>query len=336
MKAQNNGEPGDLPAPHHPGSIESFSTNTLVKRGRARAWNEIYSSRLATADFIPRHGNFTAGLEHGGIGQIELVRLTTGPCTIRRTEDHIGERHDERIYSFMIQLHGKGRFSQGGHEAILQRGDVSFCDNGVPHCNDLGGDAEMLLVRVPDDIMQHYIPYPETLRGRPLSAHEGVAPIATAMACSLWKQVERGLDAAHADSVAHQLLDLLITSYSQVYGPEMSGPFPDALTHARALDFIEEMITDPRLNARRAAKAADVTLGELLAMFLRRGDSFSGYVTRRRLDRAARNLRNPRWRGSTISEVAYGVGYNSVPLFTRNFRARFGLSPGDCRRAGLN
>jgi AraC family transcriptional activator of tynA and feaB len=319
-----------------PSKIESFSTDALLHSGRARAWNEIYSAHLAPAEITPSHGDFSAGFALGGLGQLDMVRLITGPCTVHRTANHIEDGRAERIYSFMILLNGEAHFSQGENEVLLRRGDVSFCDIGIPHSNILQGGGEMLLVRVPDDLIQNYLPFPETIRGRALSAQKGVGSIATSLACSLWKQVERGIHSAHADALAHQLLDLFITSYSQAYGTEMSGPFPDAPVHARAVDFIEEMIRDPALNVRRTAAATGISIGQLLAMFIRRGDSFGGFVSRRRLDRAARQLRNPRWRGSTISEIAYSVGYNSVPLFTRTFHSRFGVSPGDYRRAEFN
>src|SRR5690606_23187245 len=77
-------------APARSGAVESFSTEALMHGGRTLAWNAIYSSQLATADFIPRHEDFSAGLELGGLGQLCLARLITGPCTIRRTAEHIG------------------------------------------------------------------------------------------------------------------------------------------------------------------------------------------------------------------------------------------------------
>jgi AraC family transcriptional activator of tynA and feaB len=316
--------------------VERFNTDMLISAGRTRAWNDIYSSRLASADIIPRFRDFSAGLDIGGLGQLGMVRHMTGPCTIRRTADHIDAARQQRVYSFLIQLSGEAHFSQGDRDVTLRGGDVSFCDNGMPHSNSLGGDAEMLLVRVPDDVMRDYLPFPEAIRGRRLCARKGVAAIATSMACSLWRQVERGIESAHADVLAHQLVDLFVTSYSQTYGEEMSGPYADAAVHARATAYIDEMIRDPGLSARGTARETGITTGQLLAMFIQRGDSFGGYVSRRRLDQAARHLRNPRWRGSTISEVAYSVGYNSVPLFNRTFHARFGVSPGDYRRARLN
>jgi AraC-like DNA-binding protein len=315
--------------------MESFTTEALVQGGRAQAWNEIYSTSLSATDFIPQNVDFSAGLKVGELGKIGLARLVTGPCTIRRTDDHISGA-TPRLYSFLIQLNGRGCFLQGANEAVLRRGDFTMCDNAVPHSLSLDDEAEMLLVRVPGELINDYLPYPELLCGRRLPAREGLTPTAAIMACSLWQRLERGFSSAHEDSVAHQLLDMISTSYSVVFGPEINGPFFDAVLHERAISFIEDHIRDVQLNARLVADAIGVMPAELLAMFSRRGDSARAYILRRRLELAARQLRNPRWRGSTVAEMAYGLGFTSLPLFTRAYRRRYGLSPGDYRKAQFN
>lgn len=315
--------------------MESFSTDMLVRTERAQAWNEIYSTRLSATEFIPQNGDFTAGLKVGGLGQIGLARLVTGPCTIRRTDDHI-LGSTPRVYSFLIQLNGHGVFRQGEHESVLGRGDFTMCDNAVPHFYSLDDQAEMLLVRVPGDVINDYLPYPELLCGRRLPAREGLTPTAGVMACSLWQQLERGFNSAHEDSVAHQLLDLISTSYSVVFGPEINGPFCDAVLHARAMSFIEDHLRDALLSSRMVADSVGVSTSELLGMFAGRGDNPRAYILRRRLEVAARQLRSPRWRGSTVAEIAYGLGFTSLPLFTRAYRRRFGVSPGDYRKAQFN
>jgi len=315
--------------------MESFTTETLLQGKRAQAWNEIYSTRLSATDFIPQNVDFSAGLKVGGLGQIGLARLVTGPCTIRRTDDHISGS-TPRLYSFLIQLNGRGHFLQGRNEAVLRQGDFTMCDNAVPHFFSLDDNAEMLLVRVPDDVINDYLPYPELLCGRRLPAAEGLTPTAGVLACSLWQRLERGFSSAHEDSVAHQLLDIISTSYSVVFGPEISGPYLDASMHERAISYIEDHIRDGDLNARGVADALGILPGELMGLFSRRGDSARAYILRRRLELAARQLRSPRWRGSTVAEIAYGLGFTSLPLFTRAYRRRFGMSPGDYRKAQFN
>ncbi len=57
----------------------------------------------------------------------------------------------------------------------------------------------------------------------------------------------------------------------------------------------------------------------------------STYILRRRLEECARQLADPRWRGHSISDIAFGWGFNSAPHFSRSFRELYGTSPRDYR-----
>ncbi len=46
-------------------------------------------------------------------------------------------------------------------------------------------------------------------------------------------------------------------------------------------------------------------------------------------------LGDPRWRGHSITEIAFGWGFNSAPHFTRSFREHFHISPRDYRQQQL-
>jgi AraC-like DNA-binding protein len=65
-------------------------------------------------------------------------------------------------------------------------------------------------------------------------------------------------------------------------------------------------------------------------------ETVSAYVLRRRLEECARQMADPRWRGHSISEIAFAWGFNSASHFTRCFRERYGQSPRDYRREQLD
>jgi AraC family transcriptional activator of tynA and feaB len=60
-------------------------------------------------------------------------------------------------------------------------------------------------------------------------------------------------------------------------------------------------------------------------------ESVSTYILRRRLEECARQLADPRWRGHSISDVAFGWGFNSAPHFSRSFRDLYRTSPREYR-----
>ena len=46
-------------------------------------------------------------------------------------------------------------------------------------------------------------------------------------------------------------------------------------------------------------------------------------------------IADPAWRGHSMTEIAFGWGFNSAPHFTRTFRDRFGIPPREYRRLKL-
>ncbi|MFU1794033.1 response regulator [Paenibacillus azoreducens] len=59
------------------------------------------------------------------------------------------------------------------------------------------------------------------------------------------------------------------------------------------------------------------------------GINFSDYVVERRMEKACRLLQNPQFK---IFEVAGQVGYKNLTYFSRQFKDKYGMTPGDYRR----
>src|SRR5205085_11394938 len=66
-------------------------------------------------------------------------------------------------------------------------------------------------------------------------------------------------------------------------------------------------------------------------LFEEDGTSFTHFVREQRLLRAHRMLLSPRFRQLRIADIAFGVGFGDLSWFNRQFRARFGASPGEVR-----
>lgn len=59
-----------------------------------------------------------------------------------------------------------------------------------------------------------------------------------------------------------------------------------------------------------------------------RGITFRDFVLEFRIERAARGLRSP---DASVTDVAFGAGFNDLSYFARMFRRRFGVSPSHFR-----
>lgn len=98
----------------------------------------------------------------------------------------------------------------------------------------------------------------------------------------------------------------------------------------RVLDWIQTNYMNPDLSLEVVSKELGIPTYKISQIFKESlGLSFKAGLADLRLTEAARQLRNT---SLTIQEVAYGVGYNHVAHFNRQFREKLGKSPTDYRK----
>jgi len=102
---------------------------------------------------------------------------------------------------------------------------------------------------------------------------------------------------------------------------------PSAIRRAREL--VEARFRDPDLTLGDAAKAAFVSVTHFSRLFHKRaGIPFIRYVQARRIQEAKRLLADP---GTSITEVCFACGFNSLNHFNRIFHQAQGCSPSQFR-----
>ncbi len=106
--------------------------------------------------------------------------------------------------------------------------------------------------------------------------------------------------------------------------------------NARVRLHIEQNLRDPELCPSAIAAGLRLSPRYLRAIFAASKETVSAYVLRRRLEECARELLNPRLQRLSITDIAFGWGFNSGPHFARSFREHFGMTPRDYRRLGLD
>jgi AraC-like DNA-binding protein len=309
-----------------------------VPAGRRRTsyWNEVYTSHFAQVTFDPVSGeDFEAELRTGSIGPLDLARVSYHAAEVERTRSHIN-RTQERRFSFVLHLQGRGTFSHCGHETVIDRGDFVLSDNSEPHHLTLEGPADVIILRTPTHILKPYLPSPERLCGLRLPAHEGFTSTAAAMLKSLAEQLERGLSPRFSEMVVRNVLEVMATSYAMVFDESIGDCSIVGVRRVWARRFIESHLTEPDLTATSVARAMEVSPRYLRMLFAADRETVSGYILRRRLEECARQLASSLRRGQTITEIAFASGFNNVAHFTRVFREQYGMTPRQYRAAHLH
>jgi AraC-like DNA-binding protein len=100
------------------------------------------------------------------------------------------------------------------------------------------------------------------------------------------------------------------------------------------LDEIDRRIGDPGLSATAMAAMLGVTPRYVHMLLKDTGRSFTHHVLNRRLEHAAKLLRDPQWRPRKIAEIAAEAGFTDLSYFNRAFRRQFAMTPSNMRAQG--
>jgi AraC-like DNA-binding protein len=235
--------------------------------------------------------------------------------------------HFHDVAELVLFRRVRGTFMAGGQRHRIENGSVVFVPSMRHHDFALEpGAMEWVLVQI-----DPYVVETLSLRVPRLSASFCASPDDTIRA-RLDLLADWLIDATQrSDPKLDRIAELLLLAAAEA--PELPGSEADTET-----THVERLL--PALELLRAAPAEPIALETAAtscrvspAYFSRRfrqlfGMTFTEYARTYRLRLAARRLTSG---GSSISEIAYGVGFSSPAHFTARFRERFGMTPREYR-----
>jgi AraC-like DNA-binding protein len=274
-----------------------------------------------------------AGRDSTNIGPVRLARLTgsKGPFSLPTNEI----ARDKRS-SILFQLTGRVRLAQLGNQVELAVGDASLCDHSVPCELEIVEAASLLILDVPTSMLKEHLPSPEWYCARRLPGERGVSAAIMTMIGALLDEAGERLDAAHQLRIARHLLDLVATAYAISFAAQEASSSILIGRHATVKQYIEQNLRDPDLSPCSVSTSLRLSPRYLRLIFAESNETVSAYILRRRLEECAKQIADPRWRGHSMTEIAFAWGFNSAPHFTRSFRDRFATTPRDYRRTHLD
>ena len=233
----------------------------------------------------------------------------------------------EHGYAFVLMTEGEADARHYGHACSLARGDFLLVDGAAPLEFVFDGPGEALVLRLAARALRNHLPSPDQFCGIPLRAHDGIAQDVADLVRCIFSQLEDGLSAQFHGRIARNLLDTLGTAFAMAHEGNLTGSPLLCSRNARVRLRIERDLRDPALSPSRVAARLRMSPRYLRAIFAASNETVSAYILRRRLEECARELADPQRRRTSITEIAFGWGFNSAPHFTRSFRERFGMSP---------
>lgn len=164
------------------------------------------------------------------------------------------------------------------------------------------------------------------VQGTSICASTGSGAVLCACLKAFAEEVFRG-DRIHSLTLMqNEIMNLVLRAVS-------TGDAPSFETRKSAFEavsnYIDDHLSDSDLCPKRIASLCNLSERQFYRLFEGRGETFSRFVRRLRVQRAAHILHSGEI--SSITSVAYDCGFSSPSHFGRSFREHFGIDPSNFR-----
>lgn len=242
---------------------------------------------------------------------------------VRRSAQSIQQDPGEHLF-LLIQDEGHCRVEQGGHSIELAPGDMFLVDSVKPSTFVYGGRrSNQVSLHLPRDEMLHRFGFACT-GGVAIDRQD---PLWIAMRAVLTKM----LTGTDVQGQLREAFLCLMGAYLQM-GRSPARRAETILS--RALVLIDCLREEPAFGPRELAARLNVSERVLQRHFRQLGETPGHRLLNRRLELAHARLsvRSPEHAREGVAGIAYSSGFNDLSYFYREFRKRYGTTPGSVAR----
>jgi len=305
----------------------SASTAGLNQHDKFGYWQDVVRRTVVELECRPVVGPaFEACVTGTRLQDLSVARIEASAHRVARLPAGIARSGDESlIFNFMLS--GVALAEQDGRSVVLRPGDGAVCDAQRPYALRFDDAFRVITVKVPRASLAHRGAAVHRITARSLAESGQMCPIVFGYLVGLSKQASL-LEPAASEKVTRNFIELLGAALDEV---TLSSPLPLSEYRATALmrvrDFVERNLCDCELDAAMVSAALNLSPRYINKLFEAENTSLGRYIWRRRLERAAVDLRDPARGGLGVSAIAMAHGFNDLSHFSRSFRQLFGMSP---------
>jgi AraC-like DNA-binding protein len=300
-------------------------------RDRFAAWCDILAkTHLAFATDISRrlpHG-FSADIREHTMGNMSLLETAVHPHRGRRTRRQVAANTRDVVGLHFIKS-GRQAVSLGDGRVILGPGDAMIWDGSATGEYEILEPLEKTTLIIPRYVAATALPSYRNSFVKPLpGSHPPTRAIIGVL--SVLNEQLPAMNAtarqASASLVTELLKPLDVLEGSRRQG---AGRLPRLELRERALQYIDDHLSDPTLSPDTIAAAHAVSVRTLYSALDDLGVTLGSYIKTRRLAQCHDDLL---FSADQISVIALRWGFSSPSYFSRVFHEKYGIPPGRLRR----
>lgn len=303
-----------------------WSPSALPAEDRVDAWRQAISAShlpwsIQPGEPVPAVAAMES-LTRYRIGDLSLVDCRSGPCAGHRGRTELAGTAEDTVGILFVRA-GEELVEVQGEQVVVRPGSALVWRSSEHVRFRVSGTLHKWTLLLPGA----RFPVPGRAVSR-LFDGAGVALLAGLLGTTMRSSAD--LDKRLALPVADAAVDLLAAAVTP--GGQSRPEDPSAATWLRVTAHVDRHLRDPDLTPAQMASAGLVSLRSLYVLFSAHEETPSGYVRRRRLEGARRELERAGTR-TTVAQVAHGWGFRDQATFGRAFRAAFDRTPDEVRRA---
>jgi AraC-like DNA-binding protein len=308
-----------------------FDTRDFAPELRFRAWQEMICDVYVHLDVTADDTSACEGrVRVAGFGAVKLTETTGFPQRFMRRKSHLAALDKDCFYMQFLKR-GAMHVVQRNSTVVSHPGAGCLISASDPYDAIYRTKAQAFYLELPcEPFLARFpagaLPPPNTI----LRTGSGLGRVAAEF-CDVLVKESAALPHRARDNLGEQIMDILALALD---GCETDGA-ETSIQRARLRSikaFIDENLANPSLSLALIAKRMDVSLSYLHYLFKSSGESASEWIWLRRLQRCYEMITLAEHARTSITDIAYSMGFSGSSHFSNLFRETFGIRPSDLRR----
>jgi AraC-like DNA-binding protein len=311
-----------------------WTTAGVSPADKTDLWESVLSSSYREWQ-VPRRlpATFYAHVKQHAFAGSDLVETICAPCSGRRSKAVI--RKDEDLYvGVQLTTEGRERFKVGNNDIEAKAGDLVVWTTDAEVEFEVMERLHKVTLMIPWTLLRERLPERKSMPlGGKIESRTGIGSLLAVHLLGLSNQIN-ALSTQQLGSVSRTTLEFLGIALAEQQ-PVATIDASAAMLH-RVQNYILQNLHEEGMTPATIASANRISVRYLHLLFQRSDTSVGAWLQERRLAKCREVLADPAYSRQRVAEIAYRWGFTSTSHFSRVFKERYGMSPGDARVAGAS
>ena len=304
--------------------VNIWSTDGVRAQERFSYWRDAVCNAVFGISIEAPPEHFTACISARSSGPLRFAKSESTGYRIARSRQDIAKAPADH-YSIYLQLSGQTVSVMGDETTVFNANDMALYDGREPFHGMHSGRRAIAVV--PRALMDRRAPWLRQRRSHKLVSNSPFVDLARRHVVAL-NDSDAVLSETATSLLTENLCNLVALATAADVPPSRLQP---ELQIEAMLAVCRQHIHEPDLSPQFVADKLGISIRTLHSRFAQIGQTFGRWVLDHRLEACRSALRDHAQRALNISEIAYRWGFNDLSYFNKAFRARFEMTPRECR-----